>query len=181
MEELQEELGFMIEPVRYTYMFDDEITIESAQNLIDVLYTYPAVDLYISTIGGEGSTMNNLIHFINKHPDITIYLTNYIASAGTFLLSDCNKEVILSEDLEFILFHLGDREVEGQFRKRKIDDKILYEQLRIMNENLIEKYTKLGLNKKEIKDIRDGNDVILYRKDFPRIKKNINKNLDINK
>lgn len=176
---MEEEIGFEIEPIRYTYMFHDEINIETAQELIDVLYNYPAVDLYVSTPGGEGSTMNNLVKFINEHPDIRIYLTNYIASAGTFFLFDCNKEVILTEDLEYILFHLGDREVEGQFRKRKIDDKILYEQLLEMNTKLVEKYSNLGLNKKEIKSILDGNDVVLYRKDFSRIEKNINKNLEI--
>ncbi len=173
MEEIEEgTFELVMEPIRYTYMFHDEINIESVQELIDVLYNYPAVDLYISTPGGEGSTMNNLIRFINEHPDIKIYLTNYIASAGTFFLFDCNKEVILTDDLEYILFHLGDREVEGQFRKRKIDDKILYEQLKEMNNKLVEKYIQVGLNKKEIKSILDGDDVILYRKDFKRLKIN---------
>lgn len=183
MEEIEDNnVEFIVqEPIRYTYIFRDEITTESVQELIDILVGIPAVDLYVTTPGGEGVAMDILIKFINRHPDINIYLTLYIASAGTFFLTDCTQPVFLDDNLEFMLFHLGDRPVEGQFRKRQIDDKILYEQLKEMNNKLCDKYTSLGLNKKEIKSIMDGNDVILYKKDFKRIEKNIGKYLDMSK
>ena len=171
MEELEFEITV---PTRYTYYFNDEINMESVQGLIDVLVNYSAVDLFFTTYGGEGSTMRILIHFINNHPDIKIYLINHIMSAGTFFLIGCDKEVILHDELEIILFHMGDREVEGQFRKRKINSDILYEQLKFQNEEMGKKFEKLGLTKKEMKMYNDGDDVILYKKDFHRLK--INKN-----
>jgi ATP-dependent protease ClpP protease subunit len=161
-----------VEYTRYVHIFDKEITKESVQELIDVLVGVPSVDLFFSTNGGEMSTMNALIHFINLHPDINVYLTELVASAGTFLLTDCTKPVYFSDDLELLLFHLGDRPVEGQFRKRKIDEKILYEQLKEVNNNTAEKFRKLGLTSKEIKSYLSGDDVILYRKDFNRLKIN---------
>lgn len=157
---------------RYTCIFNEEINSETVQALIDNLIMYPAVDLFLSTPGGEASSMKALIHFINNHNDVNIYMTTYIASAGTFLLIDCDKPVYLCDDLDFILFHMGDRSVEGQFRKRKIDEKELYNQLKETNEEYAKKFARLGLNKKEIKSYLDGDDVILYRKDFPRLKIN---------
>lgn len=158
------------EYLRYVHYFNDEITSETVQELIDVLVAVPSVDLFITTPGGEMPAANVLIHFVNSHPDIRVYLSSYIASAGTFFLTDCNKEVILTEDLDLILFHMGDRPVEGQFRKRKIDDKILFEQLKEINEKYADKFKRLGLTSREIKQFLDGDDVILYRKDFNRLK-----------
>lgn len=114
--------------------------------------------------------MRALIHFINNHPDIKIYLTAYVASAGTFLLTDCTSEIYLTEDLEWMLFHMGDREFGGRFRKEHINADILYEQLKDKNKEQAEKYKKLGLTTKEIKEYLKGEDVILYKKDFKRLK-----------
>lgn len=159
-----------VEYNRYTYYFDDEINQESVQGLIDVLVGIPNVDLFFCTVGGELPAMRALIHFINNHPDIKIYLTAYVASAGTFLLTDCTSEIYLTEDLEWMLFHMGDREFGGRFRKEHINADILYEQLKDKNKEQAEKYKKLGLTTKEIKDYMKGEDVILYKKDFKRLK-----------
>lgn len=168
-----EEITFERQPImRYVYHFDNEITTESVQKVIDLLSNFPSVDLFFTTVGGSGPAMNILIHFINNHPDIKIYLSCYICSAGTFLLTDCKKEIIFTDDLEFILFHMGDREVEGQFRKRKLNSDILYEQLKIQNQRWGETFEKIGLNKKEMKAFFDGDDVILYKKDFKRLRIN---------
>ena len=165
---LEEEVEFN----RYTFLFENEITVETVQGLIDTLVGVPSADLFFTTVGGELTAMKALVHFINNHPDIVIYLTGYIASAGTFLLTDCNKEIYLTDELDFILFHQADRPVEGQFRKRKLDEKILYLQTEEVNNQMAEKYKKLGLNSKEIKEYFKGEDVIFYRKDFSRLKVN---------
>jgi len=172
MEEIEEELMFEMIPMRYTYYFNDEINSESVQEVIDILSIQPSVDLFITTPGGELSSMNVLIHFINNHPDIKLHLIGVIASAGTFLLTDCNKEIILDKDLDFILFHQGDRSVPGQFRYDPVDYKIMYEQLKETNDIWAEKFFKLGLTKKEIKLFLEGKDVVLYKKDFNRLKIN---------
>lgn len=157
---------------RYVCHFDNEITPETVQELIEKLNMYSNIDLFITTPGGELPAMRVLIHFINNHPDINIYMTGYIASAGTFLFLECNKPIMLCEDLDWILFHLGDRMVEGQFRKTTLNYEILKEQLQETNNKTAEGFLKLGLNKKEIKDFLSGDDVVLYKKDFNRLRLN---------
>jgi ATP-dependent protease ClpP protease subunit len=159
-----------IEYNRYVHYFDKEITRDSVQELIDVLVGVPSCDLYITTPGGECTSSQVLIHFINNHPDIKVYLTGYIASAGADFLTDCTQEVYLTEQLDWILFHQGDREFGGKFRKALLDKDILFQQLKEENDKYAEKYKKLGLNSKEIKSYFKGEDVILYRKDFNRLK-----------
>jgi ATP-dependent protease ClpP protease subunit len=157
---------------RYVYHFEDDIEPEIVQEVIDKLSGYNKIDLFFTTLGGEIHSMNVLIHFINNHSDINIYLTGYIASAGTLLFTDCNKPITLTESLDWILFHMGDRAIEGSFRKTTLDYSILNEQLKEANNELADKFSKLGLNKKEIRSFLDGNDVVLYRKDFNRLTTN---------
>jgi len=160
---------------RYVYHFEDEISVESVQELIDILSNHESIDLFFTTPGGAIHAMRVLIHFINKHPDIKIYMTGFIASAGTMLFTECNKEIFLTKDLDWILFHMGDRSIEGSFRKTTLDYKILVEQLRIENEEEASILLKLGLNKKEIKSFLEGNDVVLYKNDFKRLRINTKK------
>ena len=159
-----------MEESRYTYYFNDEITTESIQETIDVLSAFPAVDLFVTTIGGETTSSAVLIHFINQHPDVRVYLTGYIASAGVDFLTDCTQPIYLTENLDWILFHQADREFGGKFRKAIMDKDILYDQTKVINDVYADKYKKLGLTTKEIKDYNKGEDVILYRKDFKRLK-----------
>ncbi len=169
----EEGLEFIMQPMRYTYYFHEDISVESVQDLIDMLMNYPAVDLFVDTPGGSLNAMKALLHFINNsHPDIVIYLTGFVASAGTMFLTDCTKEVILTDDLDCLLFHLADRGRDGEFRKTLLDWNVLQEQLKDWNNKYLDAFTKLGLNKKEIKDISEGKDVIFYKKDFKRLKIN---------
>lgn len=156
--------------MRYTYYFNDEIDKEPVQELIDILVQMEAVDLFVTTPGGSAWSMDVLMHAINQHPDINIYLTGYIASAGTFFLTDCTQPVYLHDNLEWILFHQGDRPVEGEFRKNPLDRHELYANLKKVNDEWAAKYKKLGLNSKEIKRYNEGDDVVLYKKDFNRLK-----------
>lgn len=161
-----------VEYTRYTYLFTKDITPETVQELIDVLVGIPSVDLFFATNGGCVVSMNTLIHFLNNHPDLNVYLTGYVASAGTFLLTDCTQQVYLSDDLLWILFHQADMEFGGKFRKTPFNKDVEYDQIKEMNDKLAEKFKKLGLSSKEIKDYMKGEDVILYKKDFHRLKIN---------
>lgn len=158
--------------VRYVHYFNNEITPETVQELIGILSAVPSVDLFITTPGGELPSVKVLLHFINQHPDIKIFLTGYIASAGTFFLTECDKEVYITEDLDWMLFHMGDRNFGGRFRKEPLNMDILYSQLKESNEVFANKFKRLGLTSKEIKDFLKGEDVILYKKDFHRLKIN---------
>lgn len=156
--------------MRYVHYFSDDIKDESVQELIDIISQFESVDLFVTTVGGSLWAMDVLLHAINQHPDINIFLTGYIASAGTMFLTDCTQPVYLHNSLDYILFHQGDRAVEGEFRKNIIDRHVLYEQLKEFNDEWSKKLKKLGLTTKEIKRYSDGDDVVLYKKDFNRLK-----------
>lgn len=156
--------------MRYVYYFNQDITDESVQVVVDMISQFESVDLFVTTNGGSLWAMDMLIHAINQHPDINIYLSGYVASAGTLLLVDCTQPVYLHDNLEWLLLHQGDRPVEGEFRKNTIDRHIMYDQLKTINDTLAAKYKKLGLTTKEIKAFNNGEDVVLYKKDFNRLK-----------
>lgn len=154
---------------RYTYIFDDEITRESIQNCIDAIHMHPEVDLFFSTEGGETCMMEAFINYLNlRQEEITIYLTDSIASSGVFLLTDFEGDIILTENLEWLMFHKTDRLIYSN-RKSFYNEKSLKKQIVDYNNNYSKKFKALGLTDKEIKDYNSGKDVFLYRKDFNRL------------
>jgi ATP-dependent protease ClpP protease subunit len=164
------ELGLLDKPdLTHTLFFDDEINSETVQRLINELNNYSTIDLFFTTEGGNLSVMEALIHYLNsRKDDITIILTEEICSAGTFLLTDFEGNIKISKSLDFILFHIADR-MTYTSRKNALNMKELGKQLKVLNEELIDKYTTLGLTTSEIRKFKAGYDVILYRKDFHRL------------
>lgn len=160
------------EVIRYKYIFDEEITVESVNRLIEVLYSYQSVDLFFSTQGGLVFAIDVLIEAINEHPDITVTLCSSVCSAGTFLLTDLECPVYVHDNLDFIMIHAADRMVEGQVRKTDLDYAILKEQLESANRIRAEKYKKLGVPKKYLDRYLKGEDVYLYKEDINKLKIN---------
>lgn len=158
---------------RYTYIFDDEITLETIQNCIDAIHIHPEVDLFFSTQGGETCMMDAFINYLNlRQEEITIHLTDAVASSGAFLLTDFKGEIILTDNLEWIMFHKADR-LTYSSRRSFFNETILKKQLDEYNNKYSKKFQQLGLSDKEIKAYNSGKDVFLYRKDFNRL--NLNK------
>jgi hypothetical protein len=157
---------------RYVYHFDNPIDWESVQELIDILAQHEKIDLFFTTEGGEIAEVRVLIHYLNtRKEDIDIYLTDVIMSAGAFLLTDFEGKIIITDSLDCILFHKTDRQVYTR-RQQFVSIPILLEQLDKDNELMAKKFLDLGLTKSEIKDYKEGKDVVLYRKDFNRLKIN---------
>lgn len=158
---------------RHTQIFDEEIHTETVQKLINELNNYNKIDLFFATNGGQLTAMEALIHYLNtRKEDIVIYLTEEICSAGTFLLTDFEGELHLSPNLDFILFHLGDRLTYTNRKSGLISKKELQKQLKFINKVRTKQFQALGLTEKEIKKYKAGYDVVLYRKDFYRLKIN---------
>ena len=157
---------------RTTLFFEDVLDAESVNALIYLISkSKKPVDLFISTQGGSLSAAKVLLHHINNNvEDINIYLTGYVASAGTFFLTDCTKPVYITPDLIFLLFHTIDMPQETMTRKEDVSSKEMKKQLDADNKVLLEKYRELGLNEKELKSFLKGEEVVLYRKDFDRLK-----------
>jgi hypothetical protein len=154
---------------RYTYIFDDEIDQETIQSCIDAIHMHPEVDLFFSTQGGETCMMDAFINYLNLRQDeITVHLTDAVASAGTFLLTDFKGEVILTDNLEWLMFHKTDRLTYSN-RKSFFNETVLKKQLVEYNNKYSKKFQELGLTDKEIKAYNSGKDVFLYRKDFNRL------------
>ena len=158
---------------RYTYIFDDDIDQETIQNCIDAIHMHPEVDLFFSTQGGETCMMDAFINYLNlRQKEITIHLTDVLASSGAFLLTDFKGEVIITDNLEWIMFHKADRLTYSN-RRSFFNEVILKKQLDEYNNKYSKKFQELGLSDKEIKAYNSGKDVFLYRKDFNRL--NLNK------
>lgn len=154
---------------RYTYIFDDEITQETIQDCIDAIHIHPEVDLFFSTQGGETCMMDAFINYLNlRQEEITIHLTDVLASAGAFLLTDFKGEIIITDNLEWIMFHKADRLTYSN-RRSFFNETILKKQLDEYNNKYSKKFQELGLSDKEIKAYNSGKDVFLYRKDFNRL------------
>ena len=154
---------------RYTYIFDDDIEQETIQNCIDAIHMHPEVDLFFSTQGGETCMMDAFINYLNLRQDeITVHLTDAVASAGTFLLTDFKGEIVLTENLEWLMFHQTDRLTYSN-RKSFFNETVLKKQLIEYNKKYSKKFKELGLTDKEIKAYNSGKDVFLYRKDFNRL------------
>lgn len=155
---------------RYTYHFDNNIEVDTVQELIDILSQHEKIDLYFSTEGGEVSSANILISYLNSRKnDIVVYITEALISAGVLLLTDFKGKIVLTEDLDFILAHKIDRLVYTN-RKQLVETKVLLAQLVEVNKKIADKLLKIGFTPKEIKEYNSGKDVILYRKDFNRLK-----------
>lgn len=169
---LEEAKELLFSEQRHTLIFNDIITTDTVNELINELSNFTLVDIFFSTEGGEMSAMNALIQYLNKRKDdFKIILTDEICSAGTFILTDFEGEIEISKGLDFILFHLIDRVMYTK-RVVEISKLQLAKQLKTMNEVLANKYIKLGLNTKEIKRFNSGRDVVLYQKDFHRLNLN---------
>jgi ATP-dependent protease ClpP protease subunit len=154
---------------RYTYIFDDDIDQETIQNCIDTIHMHPEVDLFFSTQGGETCMMDAFINYLNlRQKEITVHLTDAVASAGTFLLTDFKGEIVITENLEWIMFHQTDRLTYSN-RKSFFNESVLKKQLIEYNNKYSKKFQELGLTDKEIKAYNSGKDVFLYRKDFNRL------------
>lgn len=159
---------------RETVLFEDVFDNESVNLLIyNLKRNKRPIDLFLSTPGGSVAAAKALIHHINNNmTDINIYLTGFVASAGTFFLTDCTKPIYLTEDLIFLLFHTVDMPKETMTRKEDVSSKELKKQLDAQNKELADKYKALGLNDKELKNFLKGEEVVLYQKDFSRLKLN---------
>lgn len=155
---------------RFVYYFDDEINKDTVNSLISVLHGHEEIDLYFTTTGGEVDPMIALISYLNsRKDDIRLLLTDRIVSAGTELITACECEVILTDYLDMIIFHNTGRMIHSH-RKMEWNSEIIKQQDSSLNEVECKKYLKLGLTKKEISRIKKGKDVILYRKDFDRLR-----------
>lgn len=155
------------------YFFNQKINTDTVNELVDRLQDIEGkISLFFSTNGGQLDSMRYLISFLNsRKKDITITLTDRLVSAGTLLLTDFEGEIVINEGLDFILFHMWDRESYSLRVDITISDKILTKQDKAGNLFFAEKLkNKKLLNDKQIKQFLQGKDVVLYKDTFSKWK-----------
>jgi hypothetical protein len=144
------------------YFFDKDISVESVNEVISILQNYEKISLHFSTNGGSPSAMQLLIEFLNnKETEIT--LVDSLMSAGTLLFTDFTGKIKISEGLDFVMFHMFDRE-SYSLRKGFVNEKKITKQDYESNVNFAKKLKKKGLlTEKQVKQFLKGKDVFAYK------------------
>ena len=159
------------------YLFNEEITEDSVNNLVEKLESADKeekINLWFGTNGGSSSSMGFLVNYFNSIKDrLAITVTEKLLSAGTSILVDFEGKIILDlDDLDCILFHGADRE-SYRFRKDSTyhDSKILSKQDKEYNINFAKKVKNKGLlTEKQLRDLLRGKDVVVYKQQFKKWK-----------
>lgn len=152
------------------YFFNDKINIDNINTLIKTIDVNEKVTLYFSTSGGSPMVADYLIDFLNtKKNNITIVITNQLQSSGVNLLLYFNGLIKLDFDhLDFIMFHIADREI-FTLRKETYNENLIKikEQDKEYNEKIYNKIKdKKLLTQKQLLDFKKGKDVYVYKSQF---------------
>ena len=161
-----------MEQFEHTIIFDEEINTDSVQALIDEMSSRSFVNLYLSTNGGFLSDMYALIDYLNyrhKVGSLRIYLTDYVMSAGTFLLTDYEGPIFLSKLFYGFAFHMPDTQFYTVRKEANVDGHKRL--LKVFNQNYVSRLKNLGLTTKQIKDIEDGKDVYVFADEIHKLKR----------
>lgn len=153
----------------YSYYFENEITVESVNELVEKLQAVEGeIELWFSTNGGSSSAMTFLLSFLNhRKEDITIVLTSRCYSAGADILVFFEGKIRIVE-LDAVLFHLTDRE-QYTFRKDDytVNFKTLAKQDKEYNLNFAKKIKEKGLlTDTQLKQFLQGRDVVVYKRQY---------------
>lgn len=154
------------------YYFDKHIDVETVNELIKTISTEGSVKLFFSTEGGETSAMYVLLDFLNSKDNVEVVLTDFISSAGTFILTEYTGKLSFNEKLDGFMFHMSDRE-SYRLRKNYVDYSVLAEQDLERNKKFVKKLKDKGyLTEKQIKNFLKGKDVFVYKRQFDKWKIN---------
>lgn len=151
------------------YFFNEDINVDTVNNLVDRLQNITGkITLFFATSGGHLDSMRYLISFLNsRKKDITVRLIDRIASAGALLLTDFEGSIVIDEGLDFILFHMWDRESYSLRVDSVISEKTLTKQDMEGNRIFAEKLKKKNiLTDNQIKQFLKGKDIVLYKDTF---------------
>ncbi len=160
------------EMVEHTIMFDNLISDETMQNLMDKMSDYPFVNLYFSTAGGDINTARAFVDYLNRRTapgdiSVRVFLNHICCSAGTLLLTDFKGQLYLTVDFRFFMFHSPDQ-MTYNIRKDSEREKLL-KFLHEDNEQYYTQLSEIGLTEAEVESVRQGDDVYIFRDDLKRL------------
>ena len=159
----------MEEEIVHYVLFDDEINKETVSELVDKISSLPfKINLWFSTPGGTVSPMFYLIDYLNSIKDrVTVTVFDEICSAGTLLFAYFDGAIKIDTNLDFVMFHVGDR-LAYRFRKEQgFDLKRLDKKTKESNKEFIEIIKNKGyLTDKQVREYLNGKDVYVYSEQF---------------
>lgn len=158
-----------------TVHFNNELNNDTVPELIKQLDEVNKEEgphtLYFSSTGGFNSSTELLLHYLNNNCLEWNLVGNYELMSNGFVLFAKFKgiKVILEETI--VMLHLfgfpihtrANVKNEGNLKRAKAD-------LKEGNKKLIKLYKSIKVPKKYIKQIKQGEDVMLYCKDFKKFK-----------
>jgi hypothetical protein len=119
-----------------------------------------SLEVYLCTGGGEIAELEAIVHFLSTNDRVSLVGYGELCSAGfdIFFRSTCTKKLLpgtmgMAHFTGVIVNFLDEK------RPRKVDDKAYMEWTRKSKLDCISLYTKLGFTKKELEQIKKGNDV----------------------
>jgi hypothetical protein len=153
----------------FNYYFEDDITVENVNTLVEVIQDKEDVTLWFATDGGIMASMRYLISVLNSLPNLTVIIHDYLISAGILLLTDYTGKLVIIDTVDFFVIHTVDRE-SYQIRKQSICAKKLLKQTKEDGNIFAEKLKNKGiLNNKQYKQFLLGQDIILYRDEILKL------------
>lgn len=161
------------EVVEQTIIFTEEINNDSVQSVITQMSSYPFVNLYFSTVGGEIYAMTILCDYLNRRYEqnsIRVYLGPIVLSAGTYLLIYYRGPLFMTRHFKCFMFHAPDISL-FTIRATK-HEKRIKQYLDEDNELYYNSLLGIGLTKSDIKKIKEGDDVYVFRDELDKL--NIN-------
>ena len=148
------------------YYFNNEITTESVNELVDKLSQAESeekINLWFSTNGGDMESMHYLISVLNSFGEnITVTLCGRVHSAGLDLLTDYTGKLIISDRVDYFIFHKEDRNLNVLTDKKH--SKKLIKNMEEDNKIFAKKLKDKGiLTDKQLKKFNKGLDIYVYR------------------
>ena len=162
-----------MDKLEHTIIFNDEITHKKIQTLIEYINAYEFVNLYFATNGGRLDIMSILVDFLNyrnKLQSIRVILFDYIASAGTLILTQY-KGTVYTRGLRAIMLHSPD--ISANIIRKDDFQKGMEQLLEDTNNLYFKDLLKIGITNEVIDKIKKGDDVYLFKKDIAKLKRKL--------
>ena len=154
--------------MRKTIIFDEDITADGVNNLINQIHGLEEVDLFFSTDGGNPNYMKALINFLNFYEgNLRVFLNHIVASAGVTMLTEFKGAKNIDE-LDILMLHATDR-FTGNTRRSKAETICIERDKENLQKDL-KFLKKFGLSEKELLKYQAGKDVILSNKRVRQLK-----------
>ena len=158
-----------------TLIFNNEISPDTFAELNTLLQDNYSDDtkitLFFSSVGGQIAYIPAFIYLINTYVDTLIGISN-IESAGMdiFLYSKPRKKKVYDNTIGAI--HLRSHTVERMFNEKIPNEQGYHEIIKKQMKPDYDMYKKLGVNKKDIKKMKEGGIVFI---DTKTLKKEVKK------